>query len=99
MRSLQHGQVVKLAPDQHEADRQIVREAARHGNGGVPGDVEWTSVAQHVECGAHVLLNRAAVGRERRRNEGYGRQREHVALCQCTVIRSINRCRTFCALA
>ena len=82
---------IGVRPQHCEANRQIVREAARHGNSGVTGDVEWTGVVQHVERRAHVLLDRAAIGRQRRRNEGYGRQREHIALRQCAVVSSVQQ--------
>jgi len=48
-RGAQHGLLVVASPDQHHADRQAVRGAARYAHRGMPAHVEGRGIAYHVE--------------------------------------------------
>src|SRR6266700_4619843 len=69
---------LEVAPDQHQADRQIIDAAAWHGEGGMPGNVERAGVGLHVERGIDRGVERRVARRDRRRRKGYRRHRQHV---------------------
>src|SRR5207302_10474836 len=58
---------LEVAPDQHQADRQIIDAAAWHGEGGMPGNVERAGICLHVERGIDRGVERRVARRDRRR--------------------------------
>ena len=61
----QHRRVVEVAADEHHADRQSVRHAARHAEGRVARDVERRRVVQVAERGGETsgIAASAGIGR------------------------------------
>ena len=52
----QHRSVVIASADQHHADRQVVRAAARNADRRMAAGVEWGCICDHVKRSCYILL-------------------------------------------